>query len=416
MLFRAIFFLLFLSLNWSPGLRAQREFITITKANGTVELPFEYENNFIIIKTVLNSILPVRFIFDTGAENTVLINRELADLIAVNYQRQVTIYGADLRTELKAYVGTGIHFEFNEQLRIANQTILVLEEDYFQFGTFAGINVHGIIGADLLRRFVVKIDYQRRKITLQDPSRFRPPRPTDYHKIPVDFSRHKPYITLSGDVFDYQGQQLKLLMDTGANLSLLLYTNRQDSLAALPDNLIPTHIGMGLGGQLNGFVGRTARVELGDYTLQNVLTNFQDVTSLLTIDSSLLNDRHGIIGNKILDRFTLIIDYIREEVYARSNRHFTDEFVYDRSGLSLAANTAGGLHYIVIYVTPNSPAAEAGIQVGDEIRRINGLPTYILSLEDIIMRLQRKPGKRIKVVLDRNGTKIKRSFSLRDLI
>jgi hypothetical protein len=397
-------------------LLAQREFITISKANGTVELPFEYENHFIIVQLVLNDILPLRFIFDTGAENTVLMDRTISDLIAVNYQRKVTIYGSDLRTKLTAHVAAGITFEFNDQLRIANQTMLVLEEDYFRFDIFAGIQIHGILGADLLRRFVVKIDYQRRKITLQDPSRFRPPRSDTYKKIPVDFARHKPYLTLPGDLFDYQEQQLKLLMDTGASLSLLLYTNRQDSLANLPDNLIPANIGMGLGGQLDGFVGRTARVQLGDYTLQNVITNFQDVSPLLEVDSTFLNDRHGIVGNKILERFTLVIDYIREDIYLRSNRRFSERFVYDRSGLGLAAGGNNFVRYIVINLIPNSPAAESGIFIGDEIKRINGMPTFMLDMEDIIRRLQRRPGKKIKLVIDRKGTKIKRQFRLRDLI
>jgi len=164
---------------------------------------------------------PLQFIFDTGAENTLLTRRELTDLLDVRYRRKVTIYGSDLTTELHAYVASGIHFEFANQMRIANQTVLVLEEDYFQFAEFAGLEVHGILGADILRRFVVTIDFQRRKIVLQDPSKYRAPKKT-FRQIPADFSRYKPYITLPSNLLDNQPTSLKLLMDTGASLALLI--------------------------------------------------------------------------------------------------------------------------------------------------------------------------------------------------
>ncbi|HOY18537.1 MAG TPA: hypothetical protein PLC89_14620, partial [Haliscomenobacter sp.] len=42
-----------------------------------VDIPFDYENNFIVIKLMFNDIFPLKFIFDTGAENTILTKREI---------------------------------------------------------------------------------------------------------------------------------------------------------------------------------------------------------------------------------------------------------------------------------------------------------------------------------------------------
>jgi len=173
---------------------------------------------------------------------------------------------------------------------------------------------------------------------------------------------------------------------------------------------------MGLGGKLEGFVGRTAQIDIGDFELANVITNFQDVSPQFEIDSTFLNERHGIIGTKILDRFSIIIDYIREDIYMRPNRRFKKQFKYDRSGLSVAASGEGLTDFVVINVVPGSPADEAGIQVGDEIKRLNGTPSVLLSMENVIHRLQRKVGKRTKVVLKRDGETMRMTFYLRELI
>ena len=76
----------------------QQELISIARANGRVEIPFEYVNNFIIVNIVFNRIFPLKFIFDTGAENTILTRKEITDLLNVDYQRQISIFGSDVQT------------------------------------------------------------------------------------------------------------------------------------------------------------------------------------------------------------------------------------------------------------------------------------------------------------------------------
>ena len=65
---------------------------------------------------------------------------------------------------------------------------------------------------------------------------------------------------------------------------------------------------------------------------------------------------------------------------------------------------------------PNSPAAEADIRRGDEIVRVGLTPASFLSLVDVQQVLQKKPGKRVKIVLKRDGKRMKKVVVLRDLI
>lgn len=392
-------------------LPAQSPDLVILKNARRIEIPFEYENSFIVARVVFNSIFPLKFIIDTGAEHTILTKREITDLLQIDYQRRFVVVGADLETELVAFLVRGINLNVGNML-VKNRSILVLEEDYFKFEEVAGLDVHGIIGADLLRRFVVRIDYKKQVITLMDPSTFEPPGGR-FKEIPMEINRNKPYIDARTELPGDTAAQLKYLIDTGASLAMMIYTTT-DSVLHLPEHVIRSRIGMGLGGYIEGFIGRIPYLEFGEFEMRDVVTNFQEVTP--TMDSSYFNNRNGLIGNQILSRFTVILDYIQGRVYMAPNRNYKKKFKYDRSGLSLAASGASLEDFMVINVVPDSPADEAGIQRGDIIKKINGLPSDFMTLHSVLNRLKKRPGKRIRMTVLRGEEKIKVSFRLRDLI
>jgi len=384
-----------------------------TAKQGKVEIPFEYENNFIVIKVLFNRIFPLRFILDTGAEHTILTNREITDMLSVNYQRRFTILGADMQTELYAYLVRGIRMEI-EEMDFLNRSILVLEEDYFRFDQFAGINVHGIIGADMIRRFVVEINYRRKTVTFHDPSRFNERRVSDFVSLPADFHRGKPYIQANTRLANNQEIKTKLLMDTGASISLLLYTDT-DSLLRLPEKVIPGALGMGLGGSLDGYIGRVDQFSLDErIEFRELITNFQELHP--NADSSYLNNRNGIIGNRLLNRFTVIVDYIKGRVYLRQVEDLQEDVEFDKSGLVMRAFGASLNNFEVFYVIPGSPADQAGLRKGDELVRINWLPAFLFNMEGIISKLSKREGKKIRLVIKRNGEKMRFTFLLRDLL
>lgn len=385
--------------------------LDISQGKEKIELPFEYVNDFIILTVYFNEILPLKFIFDTGAEYTLITKKEITDLLQVDYRKKYPLLGADLTTELYAYLATGVRLRVDEFAAI-NRSILVLEEDYFQFEEFAGINIQGIIGSDLFRRFVVKIDYRKQKITLIDPSKFVPPGPK-YTKLDVEIFRHKPYIFARTQMQNDTSFQAKLLLDTGASLPLLLYTDTNEAIN-IPAKAIRSNIAMGLGGYIEGYLGRIQEIQIDEYVLNDVVTNFQDL--LFDVDSIQINDRNGIIGNRILNRFTVILDYVREDIYLKPLRKFNRKFKYDRSGMTVITSGKDLNVYTVSRVIPDSPAAEAGVQEGDEIRIVNGMPTLFMSLNGINKKMRRKIGKQVSLLLRRDGEKIKVKFRLRDLI
>ncbi len=395
------------------GAQAQLRNNPFPGSQDRAEIPFSYINNFIIVEVVFNNILPLRFILDTGAENTIITRREITDMLQVNYTKTFTVLGADMETELIAYLANGVDFRLGRDVNIRKQNVLVLDEDYFRFEEYAGISVHGIIGADMLRYFVVEFDYKRKVITLHNPNSFKT-LPKAYDQQVTSFRRYKPYVHLPvrvnpGDTL----LELKLLVDTGASLAMLLHANTDSSLT-VPAQVIPTTIGMGLGGFLSGFVGRIEEVDIGNYDLDGVIAYYLDVNP--NIDSAYLNQRNGVMGNRVWERFSMVIDYPHEKMYLRPQRHFKRKFVYDRSGLVLLASGDNLRRFVVMTVVPGSPAEELGIQRDDVLKSINRLPIGFLDLGEINRRLRGREGKKLRLSFERGEEKYKVRLQLREYL
>ncbi len=407
----ATFILLWLSLTLCR-LYAQSQDLIILKNLKRVDIPFEFSNNFIVVKVIFNDVFPLKFIVDTGAEHSILTKREIADLLQVNYSRRFPIMGADMKTELYAYLAPGIRLKINN-LYFNNFTLLVLDEDYFRFDEFTGVDIHGIIGADLLRRFVVKINYDKKVITFMDPAHFKDPG-GKFTELPVQFKRNKPYV-FSNILFpNQQSLRVKLLLDTGAGVSLMLHSDTHPQIT-VPANVVKSNLGTGLGGVIEGVVGRIPALELyPGMTLEGVVTNYQDIRHV--VDTSHLNGRNGILGSRILSRYNLVIHYFKNKVYIQPNRHSKRQFNYDRSGLTIVSSGINLNTFTILDVVAGSPADFAGIKAGDEIRSINGMPAKVFTLEELTDKMQGRIGKKMNLTLRRNGERIKTSFHLRDLI
>lgn len=393
-----------------PG-RAQNGFF-LPPGRKQVDIPFEYSNNFIILTLNFNGVLPLKFIFDTGAEHTVLTKREISDLLRVPYEREFRITGSDLKTPLIAYLARHIRFEIPDKLVAPNEDILVLQEDYFRFEEYAGIEVHGILSANAFSKFVIKINYQRHVLTLYERESFHL-RDRGFKSLPLEMYRNKPYVNTNLQVLPDSVAPVKLLLDTGAGMTLLLFTDT-NPLVHPPANALPSNIGMGLGGYLEGYAGRVFRLDLGEFSQQDIVTFFQSLDS--TQNYEYLNNRNGLLGNALLSRFQVILDYQSQQLWLKPTKNYRSIFEFDRSGLSIIASGPKLDVFIIQNVLPNSPAAEADLRTGDQILRIGHSPAIFLTLPDIQRRLLGKPGGKVRLVVRRDGVKITKYVILRDLL
>lgn len=391
---------------------AQRLDMKVLGRYKLIELPFTIENDFMVINILLDNIIPVRFIIDTGAENTILLEKTMSDMLKVDYRRTFQVRGADVDNLLTAYLATGIDLRIADRLLARNRSMLVLEENYFDFERITGTSVQGILGADFLMRFTVEFDFRRQLMILHEPNKWKP---TGKHvEIPAEFIRNRAYLTVPLSVTGNSVTERRLLLDSGAGLTLLMHTFGDSTDVDLPQLTVPTYIANGLGGNLEGSVGRASEVQIGGKNLQNVITYFQPLD---TIGLKFLNDREGIIGNRLLRRFNVVINYTNNEVWLRPvGSRWKSKFQFDRSGITVLAGGNNLRTYTIASIVPGSPADLAGLRIKDRITGINGKSVGFMTLSGIIRKLIGKPGKKIKIRYSRDGEYKVVVFRLRDLI
>lgn len=389
---------------------AAQQLYIFDRGKSKAEIPFEYKNNFILVKVWLNKFIPLNFIFDTGAEYTILAKREYTDLLGVEYGKEFSLIGADLSIELKAHLAKSIDIKLNG-MSAPKRNILVLEDNYFKFEEYTGLVIDGILGADLFRHFVVKIDYKRQVLTFYNPQNFE--LKSGYTPFSITTDDGKVFLKTTIDFQDSLKIDANLLVDSGAGLSLLLHTNTHPDFK-LPTTTITGNIGLGLGGFMEGYLGRIKSLQLPPFGFNNLITNFQELPP--RVDSISITNRDGIIGNGLLSRFEVIIDYLNHTLHLKPRKNYNRGFKYDRSGLVLLAGGDSFDKIEIRNVVPDTPAAEAGLLPGDEIVNINFIPVSLTSLPAINRKLQGKIGKKIRLAIKRDGKKLIKKFTLRDII
>ncbi|MDH3651182.1 MAG: aspartyl protease family protein, partial [Saprospiraceae bacterium] len=138
-----------------PTLAQQQ--VSLREIDQEVSFSFEATNDFLLLNVRFNNVLPLKFIFDTGSEHTILFKKDFSDLLGIEYQKRIPLLGSDLSQQIYGYIARGIYLNLDNSC-VARSDILVLEEDYLGLDEFTGINIDGIIGANVFRHFVVHIN------------------------------------------------------------------------------------------------------------------------------------------------------------------------------------------------------------------------------------------------------------------
>lgn len=402
------FFVLFLFKN-SIG---QTLGFTIADGRKRVDIPIQIQNNLVVVPVILNDVLPLKFIVDTGVRTAILTQKAFSDILQLPYNRKYSISGPGGDKLIDAYVTNNVSIAL-PGVTGRGHALLVLEEDYLELRNFLGTDVHGILGYELFSRFIVKIDYSRKIMTLTIPEKFRPGR--KFQELPMLIEDTKPFILTSLNLSPSNAMTAKLLMDTGASHGLMLEPS-SDERIAVPPNTVSSAIGRGLGGVITGKIGRIESLKLGQYTLNNVLANFPDPNSYMDTLKSTLTFRHGTIGGEILSRFTVIFNYSEGKLYLRKNREFKKEFYLNLSGIDLKAKGSKLSIFEVYGVRKLSPADKAGVLTGDVLISISGIPVTSLSLNQVNAILNSKPGRKVALVIERNKIRYNITLALENQI
>jgi len=260
--------------------------------------------------------------------------------------------------------------------------------DYSVLTSVYGVRIDGIIGYSLLSRYVIRIDQELQQMDWFAAGVNVYPRRGYRMKLEMDkLPSHTAYVQ------DLRGEQSRFLIDLGAGLNLL-FSRRYVQSSGLLDNTRKRWIksGEGIGGRIEMELTTMRQLRIGPYRFRQVPINIFDD------DFNVTNypEWAGLIGNDLLRRFQVILNYPAKEMHLLPNRYFSDPFDYSYSGLELylVANKIR-----VGYLAPGSPAAAAGLELGDEVVAVNKNFSGILT--EYKFQLQ-KAGERVRIIYRRN--------------
>jgi PDZ domain/Aspartyl protease len=373
----------------------------------SVNVPFKFINNLVIIPLHINNSDSLFFILDTGVKTTLITELNPNDTMTLNYTRKRRIKGLGHGDDLEALHAYDNRFLLGS-IAGRKMDLFILIKDVFFLSSRMGTQVNGLIGYDIFQKFPVRLDYDRQVMTVYNPRHFKKIKKGEL--IPLSIEGGKPYIQTKVEIEKGKWIDVKLIIDSGASHALSLELN--DSLGiVLPEKTVDAYLGRGLNGDVLGKIGRLNSLKIGKYELKNINTAFPDTASMHGLTG--IAHRNGSLGSSILKRFHIIFDYSHNQLYLRPNTNFNKEFYPNMSGLEVSSPIPGLKYYVISQLTNNMPAMEAGLQLGDELVSINGQSTFRLDMNEINLILQSKPGRKIRLEVRRSGQLIKVSIVLK---
>ena len=362
-----------------------------------MQVPLQVQRNLLVVSVTLNGFGPFNFLLDTGVGTSIITSPALADSLRLHHGQIFRITGAGgSDTGLQAYQADSVRVGL-PGLVADYMPLLVLSQDVLNLSGYVGMPIHGILGSELFHSFVVTLRPEEGYLVATLPDAFRAPKGRSWSSLPLSLENNKAYFTAPVQLTDSLTMPLKLVLDTGASHALSIELDSDPRLKA-PAQRLTSDLGRGLTGVVQGFLGRVPRLQLGRYSLPNVLTSYPNSAD---VHRRIDVPRNGNVGYELLKRFSLVIDYPHQRLLLRPNQQFHDAFEHDMCGIEFMAIGSDLRRFIILRVMPNSPAATAGLEPEMELVSINLIPANFFNLTQLSRIMHSQDGRNLLLLLRR---------------
>jgi hypothetical protein len=374
------------------------------------QIKFVRAAGLIVLKTYLNNKGPFNFILDTGVGMAIITDPDIKDSLNLKNMRTISLMGLGKEREIKAHLAPEIKINI-ENIVAEKIGAAFLENDVLNLSSYAGIKIHGLIGYEFFNSFIVKTYFEREYLIVK--KRDATILVKKGYKIPISIEQNKPYTFIVIESNDNKVYKLKMLIDSGAGHAMSLES--LDSAGfPLSKPYIASNLGIGLGGKIDGFIGRVKLLKIGHLEIPNVLASFpsyEDVGEKITIVK-----RNGSIGSRLLNHYNVTYNYAKKYIYLNPRTKKVPYFEHDMSGLEISAAGEDFNRYVINKVYENSDAERAGLQVNDELLRINFKNVSEMGLEEILEIFKSRDGRNIYLELIRGNQSILTIVTLKKVI
>ena len=380
------------------NIQAQEEFVS-PAARHITYVPFNMLTGGIMIvrATFDNSKDSLNFVLDTGSGG-ISLDSTTAEYLGVEKKlSDKTVRGiAGVKN---------VEFTYNHTLHMQGISVANLDfhiNNYDILTSAYGLRIDGIMGYSFLRRYIVAIDYEQMMFEVLTPGSYKYPRggyllKPQFSTLPMQ----NAYVRDNREIL------AKFYLDTGAGLCMLLNEDlvNDSNLLRSKRKLYPTEA-EGLGGKKAMSLTVVREIKVGPYKFRNVPVYIFDDEFNITQYPVL----GGLLGNDIMRRFNVIINYPEQQIFIKPNKRFTDSFDYSYSGLGMYLIDGA---ITVTDIMKKSPAEDAGFVPGDIVLGIdNDLSGNIQAYKTHLQNA----GLRVKVLISRKGELMVLSMKIKSIL
>ena len=326
----------------------------------------------------------LNFILDTGSGGISLDSTRVTELGLKPEPSDKSIRGiAGIRK---------VSFLYNQKLKLPNLTIDSLNfhvNNYDILTNVYGERIDGIIGYSVISKYIIKLNYDSSIVEFWSKGAIKYPRGGYLLRpfistLPVQGVRVRDERTINS----------RFLYDIGAGMNMIFSTDFiNDSSLLSKKRKLYAKEAEGLGGKIDMAITVIKEVKLGPYRFRNVpVYIFDDIFNATSYPYL-----GGLIGNDLLRRFNVVMNYDRREIHLLPNSHFNDPFDYSYSGLELYYVEG---KVLIGDVAEKSPAEKAGLMEGDEVIAID--KNFSQNLQQYKYTLQNVKG-RLKIIILRGA-------------
>ncbi|MEI9930550.1 MAG: aspartyl protease family protein [Rhizomicrobium sp.] len=358
--------------------------------------PFQLVNNHIYADVKVNGKGPYVFIFDTGGVN--VVSPTLAKQLGLKVEGDLEARGSGSGS-MQAGITKVARLDLGDA-SVSDQIFMSAPLD--SMSNVEGMDMPGMVGFEVFRRFVTRIDYGAKTITLIDPKNFDPTNAG----TPVAISFDGNVIEADGS---YNGLPGRFIIDTGARSSLTLNSPfvTKNKLHDASVTSAEATTGWGVGGPTKSFVQHGGMLKIGSVEVKGPLT----ALSTSTAGSDAVEQLAGNIGGGVLKRFVATFDYEHTTMYLKPVAGaVADLDTFDRAGMWFNKDSEG---FKIVDVTANTPASDAGLVKDDIITAVDGKPATGITLPAMRMRLRDEAPGTVVTLAVKGKSDVK--VALRDL-
>lgn len=328
------------------GLPAPKVSVTADHQAVSFEL---FRGNRIVIPAVING-HHESVMLDTGASISV-VDREFARSIGMPAGQSVPGHGAGGTVQAEIVPGNVIDVG---GMHLSEVTMGVM--DLKPTASSIGRPINVVLGRDFFNSAVISIDWGRRQLQVHSHDSFVP----DAGANALELTKRGPFNLINVSIAG--AAPVEALFDLGNGGALAMPVTYWKDRPEVANLKYAAAVMGGVGGIHPARAVTVPQVTLAGKTFTNVPASLSESGN--NDDPTQMTN----VGIGLLKQFKVDLDLGRNRVYLTAR---TDAPPFDRDRAGVRFDLVGG-RLKTIFVSPQGPAAAAGLKVGDEIIAING--------------------------------------------